>query len=196
MTIPNIITLGRIICVPIIIWLILSGAYLAAFGIFVFAGVSDALDGWIAKNFNAATQLGAYLDPIADKALLVSIYVTLGLQEALASWLVILVVSRDVLIIGAVLLSILIGQRLVVAPLMISKVNTTFQIVLAACVLGALAFGFTAADILIDSEWATVLIADVVFGLSVLVGVTTVWSGGSYLRVWTQSVSASDIGGR
>ncbi len=193
MTIPNIITLGRIICVPIIIWLILSGAYFAAFGIFVFAGISDALDGWIAKNFNAATQLGAYLDPIADKALLVSIYVTLGLQEVLASWLVILVVSRDVLIIGAVLLSILIGQRLAMAPLMISKVNTTFQIVLAACVLGTLAFGYSAADLLMDTGFAKVFIADIVFALSVLVAVTTVWSGGSYLRIWTQTVSASDI---
>ena len=192
MTVPNIITLGRIICVPIIIWLILSGAYLGAFGIFVFAGISDALDGWIAKNFNAASELGAHLDPIADKALLVSIYVTLGLQEALASWLVILVVSRDILIIGAVLLSMLIGHRLAVAPLMISKVNTTFQIILAACVLAALAFGFQWSDALIQSEAATVLISDVVFALSVFVAVTTVWSGGSYFRVWTQSVSESD----
>ena len=193
MTVPNIITLGRIICVPIIIWLILSGAYLAAFGIFVFAGISDALDGWIAKNFNAASQLGALLDPIADKALLVSIYVTLGLQEALASWLVILVVSRDILIIGAVLLSMLIGHRLVMAPLMISKVNTTFQIVLAACVLGALAFGFVWSDVLVEAGGSTLFIGDGVFALSVLVAVTTVWSGGSYFRVWTQSVTESDI---
>lgn len=193
MTIPNIITLGRIICVPIIIWLILNEAYFAAFGIFVFAGISDALDGYIAKNFDAATALGAYLDPIADKALLVSIYVTLGLQEALGSWLVILVVSRDVLIIGAVLLSMLIGQRLVVAPLMISKVNTTFQIVLAACVLAALAFGYSAASSLFETSSAAVTIGDFVFWLSVLVAVTTVWSGGSYLRVWSQSVTASDL---
>ena len=193
MTIPNIITLGRIICVPIIIWLILNEAWVGAFSIFVFAGISDALDGWIAKNFNAASQLGAYLDPIADKALLVSIYVTLGMQEVLESWVVILVVSRDVLIIGAVILAMVIGQRLAMAPLMISKVNTTFQIVLAASVLAALAFGFVWSDAIIDSDLVTFLIVDAVFFLSVLVAVTTVWSGASYLRVWTQSVATSDL---
>ena len=178
---------------PIIIWLILNEAYAGAFGIFVFAGISDALDGWIAKNFNAASQLGAYLDPIADKALLVSIYVTLGMQEVLQSWVVILVVSRDVLIIGAVILARVIGQRLAMAPLMISKVNTTFQIVLAASALAALAFGVVWSDAIIDTDWLTILIGDAVLFLSVLVAVTTVWSGASYFRVWTQSVASSDL---
>src|ERR1700730_7557103 len=79
LNVPNIITLGRLLSVPLAIWLILSGAYLAAFWTFVFACVSDAVDGFIAKRFDMRTQIGALLDPIADKVLLVSVYVTLGI---------------------------------------------------------------------------------------------------------------------
>ena len=77
MSIPNIITLARILLVPFIVWAIASGQMEIAFAIFVVAGVSDAVDGFLAKRFNMSSELGALLDPLADKALLVSIYVAL-----------------------------------------------------------------------------------------------------------------------
>ena len=82
------------------------------------------------------TELGAYLDPIADKALLVSIYVTLGFAGHLPAWLVIAVVSRDILIVGAVLLSWMLSRPMSLHPILISKANTFSQIVLAGLVLG------------------------------------------------------------
>ena len=97
------------IMVPVIVWLILAEQMFAAFIVFALAGISDALDGLIAKQFDLVTPLGTYLDPLADKLLLVSIYITLGIQEVLPSWLVILVVSRDVLIVGAIILTSLLG---------------------------------------------------------------------------------------
>ena len=82
MSIPNLITLARIILVPIVVWAITSGQMLAAFALFVAAGISDAIDGFLAKRFHMASELGAYLDPLADKALIVSIYVALGITGA------------------------------------------------------------------------------------------------------------------
>jgi cardiolipin synthase (CMP-forming) len=102
-SIPNIITLGRILLVPIIVWAIASSQMEIAFAIFVIAGVSDAVDGFLAKRFNMASELGALLDPLADKALLVSIYVALGIWGAVPRWIVILVVSRDIMIVAAVI---------------------------------------------------------------------------------------------
>ena len=93
LNLPNLITIFRIFMVPLIVWLIISGQFFIAFLLFVLAGMSDGIDGFIAKRFNQTTELGAYLDPIADKLLLVSIYVSLGFGEILPPWLVILVVS-------------------------------------------------------------------------------------------------------
>jgi cardiolipin synthase (CMP-forming) len=101
LSIPNIITLGRIILVPVIVWAIVSSQMEIAFAIFVIAGVSDAVDGFLAKRFNMASELGALLDPLADKALLVSIFVALGIWGAVPRWLVILVVSRDIMVVAA-----------------------------------------------------------------------------------------------
>ena len=91
--IPNALTLARIILVPLIVWLIISHEMATAFVLFLLAGLSDAVDGYLAKRFGWHTELGAYLDPIADKALLVSIYVTLGFANYLPAWLVIAVPS-------------------------------------------------------------------------------------------------------
>lgn len=80
MSVPNLLTIARILMVPLLIWLLISGNFRLAFGIFVAAGITDAVDGFIAKNYDSVTELGAYLDPLADKLLLVSIYVSLGLR--------------------------------------------------------------------------------------------------------------------
>src|ERR1043165_2429801 len=100
-----------------------------AFVLFLAAGISDAVDGFLAKRFGMATELGAYLDPLADKAMLVSIYVALGITGALPAWLVILVVSRDIMIVGAVILSWVVDKPVPLRPLPVSKLNTVAQIV-------------------------------------------------------------------
>src|ERR671925_201528 len=92
LNLPNLISLGRLLLVPLAISLILEGSYAAAFWVFVIAGVSDAADGFIAKRFDRRTRLGALLDPLADKVLLVSVYLTLGVAGQLWTWLVVLVV--------------------------------------------------------------------------------------------------------
>ena len=142
LSIPNIITLGRILLVPVIIWAIASNQMEIAFALFVVAGISDAVDGFLAKRFNMASELGALLDPLADKALLVSIYVALGIWGAVPRWIVILVVSRDVMIVGAVLVSWLFGRPMPMKPLMVSKLNTVAQVAFAALVLASLGFRF------------------------------------------------------
>jgi len=166
---PNVITLGRLLCVPLAIWLILGERYGLAFWVFVAAGVSDALDGWIAKRWNQRTPLGALLDPIADKALLAAVYITLGFAGELPHWLVILVVLRDLLIVGGYLLSHGVNAP---EPLFISKVNTLVQIALIGFVLARLGLG-------VDEELVTSF-------LIAAAGVTTVWSGLSYLVRWAR----------
>src|SRR5919201_1937856 len=109
--IPNFITMGRIISVPVIFWLLLSGQSKLAFFVFVCAGISDAVDGYLAKRYGWGTELGSYLDPLADKLLIVSIFIALGVRNELPLWLVVAVVSRDILIVAAVLLPWLLQQR-------------------------------------------------------------------------------------
>lgn len=171
MNIPNLISLGRLLSVPVAVWLILEGKIQGAFWLFIAAGVSDAVDGFIAKRFNAETVLGKFLDPIADKALLVSVFVTLGQVGLLQIWLVILVVFRDAVIVGGALLFETLTHSLTMEPLKISKVNTVAQIVLAAVALGF--NGFEVRD------------PGVVDVLAVVVAVTTVLSGLLYVVKWT-----------
>lgn len=169
-TLPNAITVGRLLAVPLMVWLIVSGRMTAAFWLFVAAGISDGVDGFIAKRFRAESRLGSYLDPLADKVMLVCIYVTLGLEGHLSSWLVILVVFRDALIIGGAILSQLLDHTLRIRPLYISKVNTVAQIVLAAVVLAQLGADFPGFPL--------------VGILEVIVGFTTASSGAIYLVRW------------
>ena len=110
LSIPNLITLARILLVPVVVWAIASDAMQIAFLLCLAAGLSDAIDGFLAKRFGMATELGAYLDPLADKAMIVSIYVALGIADAIPRWLVILVVSRDIMIVGAIMLVVAGGQ--------------------------------------------------------------------------------------
>lgn len=140
MTIPNYITIFRFLLVPLVLYCIFAGQMALALAGFILAGVSDGVDGFIARRFNQRSELGAYLDPIADKLLLVSIFGVFGYLGQLPLWLVYLVISRDAMIIGAVLLSTIMGNPVKMHPLMVSKANTAMQIVLAAFVLADLAF--------------------------------------------------------
>ena len=178
--IPNIISLGRLLSVPVTVWLILNDDVPAAFWIFVVACISDAVDGYIAKRYNAETVLGGYLDPIADKVLLVSVFVTLGSAGYFETWLVILVVFRDGLIVCGAYLYHLLYQRLTMQPLMSSKINTTFQFALVAAVMGVRVFEIE----------ATMLLT----GLVYLVAATTLISGANYVVVWSRHAAAMESG--
>ncbi len=180
MNIANLVTLLRLLLAPVVIWLLLEGQASVAFALFLFAGITDAIDGMIAKRFNQETELGAYLDPVADKALLVSIFVTLGILQELPAWLVLLAVSRDALIVGGVLLSYTLGNPLVMNPLWISKANTVAQIGLVAAVLAHMAFplyhGVAVAQAIGYGVWLT--------------AATTAASGGAYMYTWVRAMSA------
>jgi cardiolipin synthase (CMP-forming) len=180
MSIPNLITLARILMVPVLVWAIISGEMGLAFLLFLAAGISDAVDGFLAKRFGMATELGAYLDPLADKVLIVSIYVALGITAALPAWLVILVVSRDIMIVGAILLSWLVDRPVKIKPLMVSKLNTVAQIVFATLVLAALASGVNAEPFLMLTM--------------ALVVVLTLLSIGVYLREWMRHMNSAEAG--
>ncbi|MFO1089498.1 MAG: CDP-alcohol phosphatidyltransferase family protein [Hyphomicrobiales bacterium] len=180
MSLPNLLTILRILLVPLAVWLIITDQYVAAFAVFVIAGVTDAVDGFIAKHFDAVTELGAYLDPLADKLLLVSMYVALGIQNYLPDWLVIVVVSRDVLIIGAVILSWLVGNPVRIKPLLLSKANTVAQITLAAVVLGLLAVNHFSPGLV---HWGALLTAFL-----------TAASGGQYMVAWMNHMAGNREG--
>src|SRR5436190_13095331 len=141
--------------VPVIFWLLLSGENKIAFFVFLVAGISDAVDGYLAKRFNWRTELGAYLDPLADKLLIVSIFIALGVRNELPLWLVIMVVSRDILIVVAVMLSWLLDQPVVIKPLAVSKANTVAQIVLAATVLADDGFSLGLQTVRLALVWIT-----------------------------------------
>ena len=158
LTIANLITLVRIMLVPAIVWAALSEQMLLAFILFIVAGASDGIDGTVARYFNQQTELGTILDPIADKLMLVCVFITLGVLESIPLWLVILIVSRDLLIIFGVLLAFLLSLPVTIRPLWISKTNTAVQIILAAWVLFSLAFGIEWPNAKMSLEWLTGLL--------------------------------------
>lgn len=170
MTLPNIITLMRLFMVPLIVWALLSDQMALAFGVFVLAGISDAVDGTIARYFNQQSEFGTVLDPIADKIMLVSVFVGLTYLGHIPLWLTIMVVSRDLLIINGVMLAFVMARDVVIKPLAVSKANTVAQILLAGLVLGFLAFDFSSPTLIVSLEWIVALLT----GLSAL---AYVWEG-------------------
>ncbi len=178
LNLANLITLSRLFLVPVAIWLIIRGRDGFAFWVFVVAGLSDALDGFVAKRFDRRTRLGALLDPLADKSLLVSLTITLGLFGALPSWLVILVVFRDAMILGGFLLIQAIAAATEFSPLYISKINTLVQATLIGFVLAR-------RGLEIDPGLLTSLL---IFAAAV----TTAASGLSYLVRWARILSRSE----
>ena len=172
MNLPNAISLGRLLAVPITVWLMLDGRWAFAFWLFIAAGVSDAIDGYLARRLGARTTLGHYLDPLADKALLVAVYVTMAFRDAVPSWLVIMIVSRDLLIVGGALLLYIAAQPMQMDPLPISKLNTVAQIALAAVVMLERGHGL-----------GTPLVT---MALTAAVVLTTVLSGAGYIRAWAR----------
>ncbi|HEX7390268.1 MAG TPA: CDP-alcohol phosphatidyltransferase family protein [Acidiphilium sp.] len=138
-TVPNILTFARICAVPVAVWLVLRDDCATAAVLFVLAGLTDAVDGWLARRRGVST-LGTLLDPLADKMLLTSMFITLAAVELLPLWLAIMVVFRDLMIVGGIILLRLIGSAVAIRPLLVSKVNTAAQIVLVGVVLAEAGF--------------------------------------------------------
>lgn len=174
-TVANMITILRFLLVPGVVYWLLTGRMELAFAGFVVAGISDGVDGFVARQFNQRSKLGAYLDPMADKLLLVSVFVVLGIMGELPLWLVIAAVSRDALIVIAVLLSTIMGNPVEMKPLLVSKANTAVQIVLAAAVLAELAFA--------------VEFGPIRPSLIIISGLLTVASAAAYLVGWLRHMN-------
>ncbi len=134
-SLPNLITIGRLVLTPVAIMLIADEKWWLAFGVFVVAGVSDALDGWLAKTYHLQSELGAVLDPLADKTLIISIYVALAIVDDAPPWLTILVVSRDAMILGGVVVSWFLSRPIKVEPHLVSKATTAAQLAFAGVML-------------------------------------------------------------
>jgi cardiolipin synthase (CMP-forming) len=156
--VPNLITLSRILLVPLTVWFLLRGEYALALGSFLVAGLSDGLDGFLARRFQQQSELGATLDPLADKALLV---------------------TRDVLIVGAVLLANFLQKPVEIRPVYVSKVNTFAQIVLALGVLASLAMNYQNDALL---KFAS-------FGVAAL----TLVSLAVYMQLWLKHMAQEDV---
>ncbi len=134
---PNLITLIRILLIPLFIILLVYHHDLYALFVFIIAGLSDALDGFIARTWNLRTRVGTYLDPIADKLLLVSSFITLALLMKIPLWIMIIIISRDIIlsITGLILLNFVDIHSYHIRPSILGKITTVLQILTVLLVL-------------------------------------------------------------
>ena len=170
--IPNLITVFRFLLVPPVVLLLLERHFGLALLMFGVAGFSDAVDGYLAKRYAWSSRLGALLDPLADKLLLVSSFIALGWLQLLPLWLVGAVILRDVVIVSGALVYHFRIERLEAAPTLVSKLNTLAQILLVIAVM------FSQAVRELPFLWMDVLLYSVL--------VTTLWSGLDYVWRWSR----------
>ena len=161
--VPNIITIARLVMVPLLILLLKQQDYQAALILFVVAGLSDGLDGFIARRWHLESHLGGVLDPLADKLLMLSAYVTLTLLGHIPFWLLLIVISRDFLIIGGYLIVTSQSGAVKMQASYFSKFNTAAQIALVAVILAEQA-GATRIPLLAELMIYTVLVTTLVSG--------------------------------
>ncbi len=166
---PNFLTLLRIAMVPVVVVLLGDRQYEAALFVFVLAGITDGLDGWIAKRYHLQSAFGAMLDPIADKLLLVSTYTMLTFLGDIPFWLLVIVLFRDFLIVGGYWFLIAMQTAPKVKPIITSKINTFMQIILVVMVLLSKAEYLTLTPIL-PSMFIAVFASTVISGLGYLFG--------------------------
>lgn len=188
LNIANIISLIRLFSVPIIVSFLLDEKYPLAVYLTLAVAISDGLDGFLARLFKCQTTLGRYLDPIADKALLVSLYITLAIKGFVPLWLTIAVVSRDALIVTGILVGQLMGQPFKVRPILLSKINTFFQLI---TLLFVMFFFLLDIEAITASPWIALWTA---WGYKILCGITlatTILSGLAYtfLALKTKSIT-------
>ncbi len=169
-TIPNLITIFRILLTPVFVFAYLGYNFYLALFLFMVAGFTDALDGFLARILNQRSELGAMLDPLADKILIATSFLCLSTQGIISGWLAILVISRDiVIVVGLFLLKFLgINVNKKIKPLLVSKLTTTLQLLFIFLILFSFVFDFKFSDIQPEMEWVIV--------------VFTLFSGIFYLR--------------
>jgi cardiolipin synthase len=129
-SIPNILTLLRILLTPVFVILLLKDQFSTALLVFAIAGISDGLDGLIARYMNQRTALGAYLDPAADKLLLTAAFVALALLGIIPAWLTVIVIARDVIIVLGLAILTLTEKKYAIKPTLVSKCTTTIQLLM------------------------------------------------------------------
>lgn len=144
---PNLLTTLRLAAAPATAGLLTQGHFAAAFGLFAFAGISDAADGFLAKRYGLSTRLGRFLDPVADKALMVAVFVTLSVLDDVPMWLTGTVILRDLLIVTGLAVAVASRAPIAVRPLMAGKICTATEVIYAGLHLAALGFGFSVAAV-------------------------------------------------
>ena len=164
--IPNLITLVRFAAVPLLVWWLFDNQFYNALLLCLLMGLSDALDGYLARTFNWKTTLGSYLDPAADKVMLISAYIALGASHLLPHWLVLIVIMRDVALLAGAVSYVSMTRRLEIEPSLISKLNTFVQILLVLAVIYSQINTFP------------LIVIQILIGLTLL---TTIASGYDYL---------------
>ena len=152
--IPNALTIVRLLLTPLFVILLIRNQLKPALAVFLLAGISDGLDGMIARWFDQRTVLGAYLDPVADKALLMSAYICLGISGLIPAWIAVVVLSRDILIVIGIAILSLTEKKYSVQPSKVSKCTTAVQL---TTVVTALLFAITGglSALLIALIWLT-----------------------------------------
>jgi len=155
-SIPNFLSLFRIILVPVTVIFLIDGSFFTALAIFTLAGVTDALDGFLARVLSQKTVLGAYLDPLADKALLTSCFVTLSIMGIIPGWLAVVVVSRDFIILLGISILFMVSVPFEIKPIFVSKVTTAVQIMTVFLALAFKTLGGDGHPLFIHSlHWLT-----------------------------------------
>lgn len=169
--VPNLLTVARMLVVPPIVWLLLVGEYRWALALAVFAGASDALDGWLARRFGWQSRFGSIADPLADKMLMVASYLTLAVLGYLTWWVVLLVIVRDLVIVGGGVVYHLRFEKVKAQPTQLSRFNTFCQIFLMWFVLLRLAGMPFPPEAQIGLEWLVAVMA-----VATLVQYVWIWS--------------------
>ena len=139
--IPNVLTAVRVLLAPLTAYFIVRGSDLAALGVFATAGATDAVDGFLARRFGLVSRFGEYLDPAADKLLMLICFVSLSMMHHAPLWISVIVIGRDVAIILGVLVARVLSLPVKMEPLAIGKASTVVQVGYVALVLLLLAFG-------------------------------------------------------
>ncbi|MCA1743827.1 MAG: CDP-alcohol phosphatidyltransferase family protein [Desulfonatronovibrio sp.] len=180
-TVPNILTVFRIFITPAFVVVFFSENYLLALILFVVAGITDGLDGFLARILDQRSRLGAMIDPLADKFMLLTAFICLGVQEWVPFWLIVVVISRDLIIIGGLFILHLLGVNIKnnISPTIDSKINTLFQILLLLIILTANTFEIEALSVM------TMLLIYLVGFLTIFSGVKYVILGFSFLHTVT-----------
>lgn len=181
MTIPNLITTLRIILVPIFIIYLINDRFLAALVLFVVAGLSDGADGLVARLLNQKSRLGSYLDPLADKFLLIAAFVVLAVRGVMPAWLTVTVITRDILILLGVLILFLTKQEIAIRPSLLSKITTCLQ-------LGTVFLALTGTHFQLFSSIVPIFY--------IATGILTIASGLHYMRSWFHMMGEESQGDR